>query len=303
MKHNDLQLLEMLKLARSCLKYDHLPGEPTQQDFFDRFSRESEAESKTFPSLSQFDSTPTTSTLPGIEELLLELQLEPPLEPDVVKDPDLSHLQKQTTLKLQISQIEAATAKLRNALTDTTDKYYSELKMRVGYEKTLQSSETELQKLRKQKMQAVDMVKRQDLEIKELHKTIKKLSAPPELPSSTPESSICAPPGKPKTGRPRPATLKSTGNSSDPSAMQSSVSSDRSRAVDGPNSVALTSMRSATPDTPGLDLLEIQTGLSRRHVGKTYSKVLASRPGLSLRHASEPKEIEQAMSQWKLFIP
>jgi len=293
MKHNDQQLQELLRLARSCLKYDHLPGEISERSFFDRFTAESEAESKTLANLSQQQQS-TTSNIPDSFSLIsglqdLELQLSPPLEVDGQPQPDSQ------TLKTQIAQIERMTLKMRSVLEGSNLEVREELLKRIRYEKDLQTSEIEFQKVRRQKMMAVDMVKRQNNEIKELHKSVQELSAPPELPSSFWQASVCAPPSKPKTGRPRPASWKPASNSPDPSA-QVSVSSSGSGTLDAPNSIAPKStnsrMRSTTPvvaSVRGMDLLELQTGLSLRHVGKQYSAVLASKP----RH----------MDAWKIYIP
>merc|ERR1719482_975281 len=46
MKHNDLQLQELLRLARSCLKYERLPGELSERGFFDKFDSEHAQQSK-----------------------------------------------------------------------------------------------------------------------------------------------------------------------------------------------------------------------------------------------------------------
>jgi|EP00427_Karlodinium_veneficum_P015260 hypothetical protein len=295
MKHNDLQLQELLKLARSCLKYEHLPGEPSEQDFFDRFSAEAEAEAKNLADLSQQQST--TSMLPdplslisGLEDF--ELLLSPPLETDGQPQPDPQ------TLKSQISQIESATAKVKKVLEDSNLELRAEILKRFRYEKELQASETEFQKLRRQKMLAMDMVKRQNNEIKELDRSIRELSAPPELPSSSRQASMCAAPSKPKTGRPRPASWKPASNFPDPSVVQCSVSSSGSGTVDATSSLALKSsvqtnsrLRSATPDASSIQLtdFEVQTGLSLRHLRKQYSSVLASKP----------KHIDA----WKMYIP
>ena len=40
MRHNDLELQSMLRLARSCLKYERVPGEMCERDFFDKFDAE-----------------------------------------------------------------------------------------------------------------------------------------------------------------------------------------------------------------------------------------------------------------------
>jgi len=224
------------------------------------------------------------SLISGLEGF--ELLLAPPLETDGQPQPDPQ------TLKNQISQIESATAKVKKVLEDSNLELRAEILKRFRYEKELQASETEFQKLRRQKMLAMDMVKRQNNEILELDRSIRELSAPPELPSSSRQASMCAAPSKPKTGRPRPASWKPA------STMQCSVSSSGSGTVDATSSLALKSsvqtnsrFRSATPDASSIQLtdFEVQTGLSLRHLRKQYSSVLASKP----------KHIDA----WKMYIP
>ena len=66
MKHNDLQLTEMLRLARSCLKYDRVPGEMSEQKYFDKFDAEHASTELADKSLDASVSTPLEDSKSGI---------------------------------------------------------------------------------------------------------------------------------------------------------------------------------------------------------------------------------------------
>jgi len=207
MKHNDLQLQELLRLARSCLKYDRLPGELSERGFFDKFDAEHAERAKLDAELAAQSKQAASASLTSgasMEESSPRpsLELSPPLESPGEDPPDVQ------TLKEQTAQIERATAEAQMAIEAANVDLRNEVVKRWQLEKDEKAREVELQRAQHQLRLAKGMVKRQNVELKELHATLKTLqlaasstqSAPAELTTQTPQ-----PPSGPARQKARPA--------------------------------------------------------------------------------------------------
>jgi len=199
MKHNDLELQALLRLARSCVKYERIPGEQGERGFFEKFeaehaerSRQSEAELAE-RSLEQ-DASITKEEL----KVDMHLELSPPLEAPGEDPPDARTLRHQTT------QLEHTLTEARQLLEAATKELQQEVLKRMRLETEERTAEEALQKSQRQRRLAKDMVKRQNVEIKTLHSDVQMLkvvvSQPPPLPQPPATG-----PGRPKASRPRPA--------------------------------------------------------------------------------------------------
>lgn len=213
MKHNNLQLQELLRLARSCLKYDRLPGELSERGFFDKFDAEQAQQSKSDADLAaqsqqQDASVSSASAAAPVEELALRpsLELVPPLEGAGEDPPDVQ------TLKDQTLQIERATAEAQLAIEAANVELRNEVVKRWQLEKDEKAREIDLQRAQHQLRLAKGMVKRQNVEIKDLHASLRTLqlaasstqSAPAAMTTPQPPS---GPAGKKGRPAPRPAPL------------------------------------------------------------------------------------------------
>jgi len=207
MKHNDLQLQEMLRLARSCLKYDRLPGELSERGFFDKF--EAEHADLAEQSRQQDSSCSSASTAAPLEESKLSasqskwstsLELLPPLEGPGEDVPDVR------TLKEQTAQIEWAIADTQRALEAASAELAQDYIKRIQLEKDEKAREVELQRQQRQLRLAKDMVKRQNIEIKELHDNLRTLQLAAASSQSAPSTILSPqPPDGPCRMKARPA--------------------------------------------------------------------------------------------------
>jgi len=135
MKHNDLQLTEMLRLARSCLKYDRVPGEMSEQKYFDKFDAEHASTELADKSLDASVSTPLEDSKSG-----MSLELSPRLEGPGEDPPDAR------TVRSQTAQIEAITAEARLKLEEAMLEYNQEVMKRLKLEKDEESVKNDFQK-------------------------------------------------------------------------------------------------------------------------------------------------------------
>lgn len=210
MKHNDLQLTEILKLARSCLKYDRLPGEFSERNFFDKFDAERRSASKGHSDTDGVENSLDTSalgsgTIPLEDSKVGSLEwLSPPLETLGEAPPDA------LTLKTQAKQIEKAVAEARLLLEEANAEYRQEVLRRSQLEKEQQMAEADFQKAQRELKLAKEMVKRQTGEIqalgddvRELKKAVAEATMRPFAPAAPPPRAVA--PNKPKA-RPRPGS-------------------------------------------------------------------------------------------------
>lgn len=174
MKHNDLQLRELLDLARNCLKYDRLPGQLSERKFFDKFDAEHHAQQKSnemYDSVEQsLDAGPSAAPVENAKPAD-SFELSPPLEGPGEDPPDARTLRKQTL------QLERTIAEARQALEAAGVELGKEVLKRQKIEKDEQAAEVDYEKSQKQLRLAKDMVKRQNGEIKKLHGDIQDLKA------------------------------------------------------------------------------------------------------------------------------
>lgn len=209
MKHNDLQLQELLRLARSCLKYDRLPGELSERKFFDKFDAERQSE------MELADQSLETSGTASTEDLQVGpiLELSPPLEAPGEDPPDVRTLRRQT------SQLERTVAEARQALEAATAELSQEVLKRSKFEKEEKAVESDYNRVHRQFRLAKEMVKRQNGEIKQLHATITEFKATAWAAARpSPPPTLPQPPAAPKGGRSRPAgrAVKDAGASQTP---------------------------------------------------------------------------------------
>jgi len=208
MKHNDLQLQELLRLSRSCLKYDRLPGELSERHFFDKFQAEHDLAEQ---SLQQDSKCSLSSTAAPLEESKESLstgqskwstipELAPPLESPGEDVPDVR------TLKEQTAQIERAIAETQQALEAATTELAQDYIKRIQLEKDEKARQVELQRQQRQLRLAKDMVKRQNIEIKELHDNLRTLQLAAASTQSDPSAILSPqPPDGPCRLKARPA--------------------------------------------------------------------------------------------------
>lgn len=264
MKHNDGELQALLRLARSCVKYERVPGEQGERGFFEKFeaehaerSRQSEAELAE-RSLEQDDTI--TQEDPKVDMLL---ELSPPLEAPGEDPPDAR------TLRLQTTQLEHTLTEARQLLEAATKELQQEVLKRMRLETEERTAEEALRKSQHQRRLAKDMVKRQNVEIKTLHSDVQMLKAAISQPPLLPQPPATGP-GRPKATRPRPAAGRLAPAEDDATASISSPSVQTSKQAPRP--------------PPALAASMILPPKSR-----TFSAVLASRPKDS--------------NEWKTYIP
>lgn len=303
MKHNDLQLQELLRLARSCLKYDRLPGELAERGFFDKFDREHAERSKSDVDLQQ-DAGNTSVSAAEVEELkqIVNLELTPPLEGPDEDPPDVR------TLKEQTAQIERAVAEAQQLIEAATTELSSEVLKRWTFEKDEKGREVDLQRSQRQLRLAKDMVKRQNVEIKELHSNLQTLQLAAASTQSAPAAIPTPPPGcgRPKArpaprlvGRPvgpraRAAALVAEGEASvsfsapaDPPAPPAASTQSGPGAVEQ-SAVSSVNQPCKQAQRPRESIADISTGI-RLPKSRTYEAVLASS--------------NKNSDTWKLYIP
>jgi hypothetical protein len=207
MKHNDLQLQTLLRLARSCLKYDRLPGEMSERHYFDKFDAERQSQME-----SAGESAETSFTASIEQQVGPSLELSPPLEAPGEEPPDARTLRRQT------SQLERTVSEARQAVEAASAEYRQEVVKWTKLEKDAKAEESDYKRVYRQLRLAKGMVKRQTGEIQQLHDTIAELraaalaAAQPQPPAPIPQPQ--PPPAAAKGGRPRPAgrNLKDSGS-------------------------------------------------------------------------------------------
>lgn len=235
MRHNDLQLQELLRLARSCLKYDRVPGELSEQGFFDKFEAEHEASrpSEEDNIVKQQDEAPAPSAASPEEEVVNSTLKSLYSLKRVVTNPSfmaiLEGATKEVTdacglmppssddtppdgraLRNQTSQLERIAAEAQKALEACTADLNYEILKRLRMEKEEDAAQEDFQKVQHQLRLAKGMVKRQNGEIKKLHSDVQELKFPAPVSVQSAPASIPAPQppatgsGRSKAGRPRP---------------------------------------------------------------------------------------------------
>jgi len=316
MKHNDLQLHELLKLARSCLKYERLPGELSMRGFFDKFDAEVEeserskalSEEISFDQPSYTDATSqrvVTSMEDAIETTLNHLNA---LEQSLTRKPlrelieeSMNQIREVSAemspapsndasldarlLKNQTAQLERVTAEAQKALDAGNAELSQDILKRIRLAEEEKVLETELQKEYHQLKLAKDMVKRQNGEMKTLYSHIQELKV---LAASPAQTAPAAPgplptgPGRPKgekTGRSRPGGRPTSKTGMAESADSKAADIEAGASVGAPSDLSV-----QTPRPPSIPpRLSVHVPPKERF----YSSVLKSRTA----------------SDWKLYIP
>lgn len=322
MKHNDLQLQELLRLARSCLKHDRLPGELSERGFFDKFQTEHDsllAEQSLLQDSTRIEpgealsySSISSTALP-LEESKLStnqsrwstfqcLEILPALENPGEDVPDVR------TLKEQTAQIERGIAETQQALQAATAELAQDYIKRIQMEKDEKAREVELQRQQRQLRLAKDMVKRQNIEIKELHDNLKTLQLAASSTQSAP-SAILAPqrPDGPYRLKARPAPRlvgRPLGPRARAAALLASCDTDIS-----PEAVAV-----VTPPAPSATLTQTAMGRDQATADGASEQAPRRREQLAFMPTTivQPKSrtfssvlasSNKTADTWKLFIP
>jgi len=288
MKHNDQQLQELLRLARSCLKYERLPGELTMRGFFDKFEAEIAAHDSTILTSLQSEgneeqpsgSKPVTeaSQPAGAKETIDATMSSLGLAKRIMKnaaflqilEQSLKEIEEATTaaplcdetpadsrtLKSQASQLEIIASEAKKALEACAAELSLEVMKKMQLDKEEKTLETDLLKAQRQLRLAKDMVRRQNGETKKLHNDIQELKVAAAGSTQSAPAAVGAPqppasgPGRPKGGRPsRPAgRLLNSSHTDSSSSAAAPVAADGSGSASSKAAAAESLEKSSTGD-------------------------------------------------------
>jgi len=310
MKHNDQQLQTLLRLARSCLKYDRLPGEMEESHFFSKFEKEfAEQSRQSEGSHSQRASLQESTSYPQNDQALGPLEVTPPLEGPDEEPPDLQ------TLKEQTAQIEEATALARKALEEATVEMARKCIKREAVLKEEKAKEVDLQRAQRQLRLAKDMIKRQNVEIKELYSNLCTLRAEAAGSTQSAPGAYPTPQPPPLSSRPkaRPAP-RLAGRPMGPrarAAMLVSAAEDAFRFSDSIGSSPSQPVPPASPPTAPLTTDASQETLEGTSVSKSTRRESSAGPLLPPSIQPARRIVKESIlsssnknaDTWKLYIP
>lgn len=307
MRHNDLELQSLLRLARCCLKYERLPGELGEREFFDKFDSELEAErskqlsEESIAKESSCLNDPGPSRVLSMEEAIgatldhikaLQKLTSGNLQSSTTFDRCFSQIdeaRKETgqSLKSETSQLERIAKEAREALSAADGELSTLFLKKMQLEKEETAAEVELQKAHHQVKLAKDMVKRQHGEIKSLHSDIQRIQAA----AAAQAAQTVAPTPQPPTGsrktkavRPSPGgrTLSQSG------VGDADASSTDNAVAGGPSVTEYSSSLGSRVQPPKPPNLAHHIVAPQKTRAELYCSVLSSRP---------------SADTWKKFIP
>jgi hypothetical protein len=332
MKHNDMQLQEMLRLARSCLKYEALPGEPSMRVFFDKFdaeltakeaksSAEQSAEVGTDKQLNQPEVQESTTTPPlgaketidsmlkniaSIQKVLNNSSFQQIVEQSGKDVDNLSSLCQlsddipadRRTCKNQTAQLEQIAKEANKALEAASAELSQEVMKTLERQKDEMALEVELKRAQHQLRLAKDMVKRQNGEIENLHSNIHGLKVAATSSTQSAPAAVGGPypppsgSGRSKAGRTRPTPGVQMVSQGNVTSGEPGFSSNMGEA-----SLSAAEMSGAV-DVCGNTLDPRQTSQMRPPPNLAHSIVLPPKNRNYESVLTRPRD-----SAWKMFIP